>query len=345
MNEASKKSAMQAALLVGLLLVLGFAVFRMINSMQTPKRNRDKARTTASASKDSSARPSSTNMPRVTGSAGDTGGKGSGVEIEAGDLRLNPNQFKVYALNPPKNPFVQEPEWYQDKLEQVPGYPQLKNSDYFESNEAYLPNIPLIHEEQWEEIVVDRTVTTDPYEISGASADGSVMTRVQLKPKGEESERLAWNPATGVPLKALFSPDWKDAYGDKLSGELPVAQTEEAPSSGFVADALGVPGAPGDRSASELLDGSNGAGTGSTAYCVGISHHGKEATAMIRYNGKTRIVREGSVLPTRFQVLSIKEDGVVLIDLSDGSSQWLPLGAAPAANKDSAKKTRKVNDA
>ncbi len=336
MNEGNKKSAVQAAFLVVLMLVLGFAVFKMIGSMQPPKKKSRKATTSASN------RPSSTNMPRVPGSAGDTGGPGAGVEIQETDLHLNLNQFKVYALNPPKNPFVQNAEWYKDKLEQVPGYPELKGSDYFEQEQAYLPNIPLIYQEPWDQIVVEKTILNEPYEIAGTSSDGKITTRVQLRPQPNEPEKLAWSRATGVPVKALLTHGWKERYGDLLTGELPAVR-EDGTDSGFMADTLGVPGAAGsDRSASDLLA---GAGQGDALYCVGISQHGKQATALVRHNGKTRIVREGSVIPTHFQVLSVKEDGVVVIDLRDGTSTWLPLGAAPVEGKAAAKSKRKANDA
>jgi hypothetical protein len=327
MNESTKKSATQAALLVVLLLVLGFSAFRMISAMQTTRKPAAKAQPAVERNAaDSGKKPTSTNMPHVarTGEA-----KSKGMEVAEGDLHINPNQFKVYALNPPKNPFVQSEEWYKEELAKLPGYPELKQNDYLDQTVAYLPDIPLIDEGDWEEIMVDRSVKIEPYEISGLSEDGQITTTVRLKPQAPESDSLAWSRASGVPVSALKSPDWKERYGDQLAQGLVPASKD----GGFIEDALGVPGDGGSRPAGEMRDGEDGAGNGDALYAVGVSRKGKVATALIRHNGKTRLVREGSVLPTNYQVLTIKENGVVVIDLRDGSSNWLPLGSAPAAGR------------
>lgn len=323
MNETAKKGATQAALLVLLVLVLGFSVFRMISAMQGARKPADRAKTAAASKSDPGKTPSSTNMPPVPRSGEK---RESGVEIAEGDLHLNPNQFKVFALNPPKNPFVQSEEWYADELNKLPGYPELKESDYLDQTVAFLPDIPLIEQGEWEEIAVDRSIKVEPFELSGISEDGSVTTRVRLIPKAPEPDSFTWTRATGVPVSALKSPSWRDRYGDQLSKEVIAASKD----GGFVEDALGVPGDGGSRAAGELRDGADGAGNGDALYAVGVSRKGKVSMALIRHNGKTRLVREGSVLPTNYQVLTIKENGVVVIDLRDGSSNWLPLGSAPA---------------
>jgi hypothetical protein len=335
MKDSQKKTAMQAGLMVVLFLMLAGLAVRMVVSMKPHKH--PKSGSTVTASSDSSTpaaggkgngdTPSATNMPPVPRS-GDQKDKAA-MELSQADLHLNPSQFKVYALSPPKNPFVQSEDWYSDQLHKIPGYPQLKNSTYFESADAYLPDIPLINQEQWASISVDRSVKDDSFQISGTSEDGSISTSVKLTPKSAPSSQLNWTPATGVPVKELMKPGVKQRYGELLSGQLDaVTKNEESNKSGFVADALGVPGDGHAGPSGELLNGDGG--PGDSLYAVGVSHHGSEATALIRMNGRTHIVREGSVLPTHYQVLTIKENGVVVIDLRDGKSNWLPLGAAPA---------------
>jgi len=333
MNETSKKNVTQAAVLIGLLVVLVLAFFRMMGAVSGTHHAKPKTTETASSAApehqmtdaERNANPSAKNMPVVPRS-GDTGGKG--MEIGAADLHLNPNQFKVFTLNPPKNPFVQKEEWYSDALKKLPGYPQLKNQKYLDSPDLFLPDLPLVKEHEWDQITADKVVNVEPTEISGMSKDGTISTHIQFVPKVPPEQHFAWSPATGIPVKALESPNWKKKYGNALSGPLPVAKKNNDK---LLGDALGVPdGNGGDRKASDMLDGDNGAGGGDSLYCVGVSVHGKQASALIRHNGVTRIVREGSMLPTHYQVLAVKDNGVLVVDLRDGSSNWLPLRAAPA---------------
>jgi hypothetical protein len=336
MNESNKKTAVQAGLMIVLFIMLALLSVRMISQMQPKKKARATATTTASAAAEPGSTPSSTNMPPVPRS-GDTNAKG--MEISTEDLHLNPSQFKVYELNPPKNPFVQTEAMYKDELAKLPGYPQLKSGDYFEGDQPYLPNLPLINDHEWETITVKKDIKVEPYEINGTSEDGQITTNIRLTPKTPESTQLNWSPETGVPLKALLSPSVNQRYGGILSQPLNIeASKKDQP--GFVADALGVPGVDGGRGTGDALVGSEGAGNGDSLHAVGVSRHRGELTALIRHNGKTRIVREGSVLPTHYQVLTIKENGVVVIDLRDGSSNWLPLGAAPVESADAKKAKR-----
>jgi hypothetical protein len=339
MNEAAKKSASQVAILVGLFLVLGFLMFRMLSAgkqMNHRGGSRRTAAATAQKKQDPGATPSATNMPPVPRSGEPTG---KDLEISEEDLHLNPNQFKVFKLSPPKNPFVQQEQWYGEKLKQLPGYPQLKDNGYFDNPQAFLPDMELLKEHDWETITVDKSVRAESYDITGTSEDGSIETHISLTPKAPEPDHLVWSRATGIPMKVLNSPAWKKQYGDRLTKAMPVKKSDN-----LLDEALGVPGeSSGDRAPSDLLDGDKGAGDGDALYAVGVSVHGKQATALIRHNGKTRLVREGSVIPTHYQVLSIKENGILVIDLSDGSSNWLPLGAAP--REDKTKKAGKAKDA
>jgi hypothetical protein len=336
MNESNKKTALQAGLLIVLFVMLAALSVRMISQMQPKKKTRNNDQTTATASSEGGT-PSSTNMPPVPRS-GESNKKG--MEISEADLHLNPNQFKVYALNPPKNPFVQTEEMYKDDLAKLPGYPQLKSGSYFEEDKPYLPNLPLINDHEWETITVQKDIKVEPYEITGTSEDGQITTNIRLTPKTPESTQLNWSPETGVPLTALLSPNVSERYS-VLSQPLSI-EVSKKDKPGFVADALGVPGDGGARSTGDALSGGDGAGNGDSLHAVGISRYRGQVTALIRHNGKTRIVREGSVLPTHYQVLTIKENGVVVVDLRDGSSNWLPLGAAPVEDAQAAKKAKRT---
>jgi hypothetical protein len=338
MNESNKKTAMQAGLMIVLFLMLAGLAVRMVMSMKPQKRHKTPATATASADADKGGTPSATNMPPVPKSGEPPSSKAS-MELSQADLHLNPNQFKVYSLNPPKNPFVQTEDMYSSELKKIPGYPQLKNGDYLNQSEAFLPNIPLINQEEWDNIQVSREVHVDPYQIMGTNDDGTITTNIRLTPKAPPSSQLTWTPATGVPVKELLQPGVTKRYAEALSGEDKVVMAKKD-EGGFVADALGVPGDGGARGTDDALAGE---GQGDSLFAVGVSHHGKEATALVRHNGKTRIVREGSVLPTHYQVLTIKENGVVVVDLRDGSSNWLPLGAAPA--EDAKKVAQKAKSA
>ena len=56
-------------------------------------------------------------------------------------IEANPNSFTVYALNPPKNPFVQEERWYKDVLKnRCQAIRRLRDKKYFETDEPYIPN-------------------------------------------------------------------------------------------------------------------------------------------------------------------------------------------------------------
>src|SRR5688572_27570927 len=139
MNEQARKTMMQVVFLVVLMALLAFMVIRMLGAMQKSSGRSSKA----AAARSKQDRPTSTNMPVVPRS----GEKPSeATQLVASDLHINPDQFRVFALNPPRNPFVQKEEWYNDQLQQIPGYPQLKESDYFEQEEAYLPNVPELFE-------------------------------------------------------------------------------------------------------------------------------------------------------------------------------------------------------
>ena len=58
-----------------------------------------------------------------------------------------------------------------------------------------------------------------------------------------------------------------------------------------------------------------------------------KSSALMLYNNMPYLVSDGSVLPTHYQVLAVKADGVVLIELRDGSSKWIPLTGYVTAEK------------
>jgi hypothetical protein len=321
MNPKPKTSPTTIIILVVLLGLLGFSAFRMIGSMGKPSRK-------AAASKKSETK--ATDMPVVPTTSGSKVGKSEAVLSAVEKSNLNPNQFKVFQLNPPKNPFMQEEEWYADELAQIKGYPELKESDYFETNQPILPDLPIIFDEpeRWESVTLTRTTTEDPYEIAGRSEDGRVSTSITMTPKPLRDTKVEWRPESDVPLDVLKNPGWEPLYARKLA--------EAAEAAGKEANI--IPGSPEDLFGGVSPDGLDipvdevkGEGEGETLVVFGVSRKGKRASALVSYNGSTFIVTEGASLPPRFKVLEVKPDGVVLVEIKDGSSVWVPLQAPPAA--------------
>lgn len=315
MNEQSRKSSMQVVLLVVLLVALGFAAVRMMNAVKTPPR---KARATASAPE------TATKMPTVATSTSAAAGR-SGAAVS--DSQLNANQFRVFELNPPKNPFVQREEWYAESLEQVPGYPELKSNDFFERTEAFLPDLPLFNEHDWESISIQRRSAPEVFEIAGVSEDGTLSTSINMQVKQEEDQVIEWRPESGVPLQALKSPDWYERYGAQLEA---AARTKTDSADITQAAGLLIPGGDGDGDGDpegeQMREGVN---NGHALHVVGISRKGGRSRALVQVNDRAHLVSEGTVVPPHWQVLEIKDDGLVLVDLHDGSSKWIELSAAP----------------
>jgi len=333
MDESKRKQLQQMLLLVLLLVILGASVafmMKQINPANTRRGGRPPAQRVEAKG------PSATNMPPVPGAPGDTGRSSKEAqEAASGAKQLNPNQFKVYALSPSKSPFVQQEGWYSDVLEeQLPGYPQLKQNEYFENDDLYLPDLDLITggDKQWSRVTISRENKEGQYSIMGQNADGTVATSIGLEEAGKGSKTVTWTPESGVPLSELMVPGWEERYPDLASGKPPEDSAGTAPGSsadlfgGADGEGLGIPGEDG-------LNGlMGGAGRQDDIVCHGVTVNSGRAAAIISLNGRSFIVSEGGSLPPRYQVLEVKANGVVLVDSRDSSTKWVPLveeGAAP----------------
>lgn len=306
-----KTPVWQIVLLVVLLGVLAIAMFKAISGALAPKRPAGQANA-APAQQQQKA----TDMPDVvpTTSQGRLGEK---IDAEAKASRSNPNLFKVYQVKPQKNPFVQDKDWYTDKLDEIPGYPELADSDYFDSMDPYLPDIGFIFDDpnEWGSVSVRRG-RENKYTISGTSKDGLINTQINLEKDIPTDQTYAWKKGSKVPLSAMKNPDWvKEQVRKGIMQSLPEENAENQ--SLFDENGLPIPGMETTGAA------------GDTFTCYGVSAKGTKSSALILYNGAPRIVTEGMVLPTHYQVLQINADGVVLVDVKTGESTFVPLGGEP----------------
>lgn len=339
MNEGRKNNVSQIAILVVLAGVLLFAVFKVLLPQMNANKARQEKRAASRASSGEAARTDNgvTEMPVVPTTSG-AGSAKSIARVES-EYRLNPNQFRVFQIDPPKNPFAQKEAWYSDTLNTLPGYPELRDNGYFENDSTYLPTLPEVTDpgRDWRKVVIERSRSANSIEINGDSKDGSIHTSVAMNEGKTGSERIEWTPGLGIPLSALTKPGWEQQYPEQaaiMRGLVAAPkETDDTAADGldnssdlFVGDnysGLGLPGsgAPDDA----LRDGSS---EGDSIACSGVNRQGRRSSAIMVLNGKSYIVSEGSVLPTHYQVLEIKDDGVVITDLKDGSSRWIEISAA-----------------
>jgi hypothetical protein len=252
------------------------------------------------------------------------------------DGKVNADLFRVYALQPPKNPFVQKEEWYKEQLGKVPGYPDMRDDAYFDSMDPAFPDIEKTFgtDKTWDSITMKREANSK-ITMEGESKDGKYRTSLQLNEAVPGTIELGWTPESGVPLSKLDDAGYVRENMDKLSingsagskdgGGLAIPGGETPPPGG-----LAIPGSGGDATSAALT---GGEGKGDAIVCAGVNVKGEKTTALMYYNGAPYLVMAGSVLPTHYQVMEIKEDGVVLLELRDGSSKWIPLFSAGPAPK------------
>jgi hypothetical protein len=362
--EERKKQLTQVITLVSLLGVL-IALFMIVAMPVIRQSGGKKTKPKPAAGQQQAAQPaaattakpatSATDMPKVMGKAGAGVQAAPGVENVGGvPTGLNPNLFQVFDLAVPRNPFVQQEEWYADKLnEQVPGYPELRDSGYFNSMEPYLPDITgLFGNRDWQQVQIQRT-QKNAYSVSGASADGTIETNIALTENVPTQSALSWTPDSGIPLASLSDPDYVagldlastggDLGGGNLAGGMAAAPGNgdlfQAPGGGTlpnVDDFLAAGGGNPDQL------GPSGAllGVGDQLTCRGVNITRDKASALLDFNGAPFLVKTGDVLPTHYEVLDVKEDGVMIKELRDGSTMWLPLTLLmePAAKGQQAKK-------
>jgi hypothetical protein len=339
--QAGGKQVTQIVILVVLLAGLGFSAFRMVRLFNPPPAAKAPAAAAAS-----SAQPSGGPVPAPPKDAAAKGAPPAGgakAPATAGSSTfpilpngaVNEDLFRVFALQPPKNPFIQKEEWYKDDLAKIPGYPELRDKGYFETMEPEFPDISKTFgaEKKWDSITLTREHASQ-LSLAGESKDGQIRTSLELKEAVPEDFKLTWTPDSGIPLSALKDPNYVRANADKLTsgpGAAPASGGGLAvPATGEVPEGLGIPGEAPDATSAGLT---TGAVKGDALACLGVNLKGEKATALMHYNGVPYLVSAGSVLPTHYQVVEIKEDGVILLELRDGSSKWVPLQFVAAETK------------
>lgn len=313
MNKSSK--SIQIVFLVVLLGGLSFMVFRMFVMINPPPQTKPKVVAGTPATKPATGPPAK--KPDTKPSAKPAKGA-KNVSIEEPVLKeqyLNPNLFRAFEIKTPRNPFVQKEEWYADFLEEnLPGYPELKDSEYFENFDVYMPDIELINGEdhQWKIAQVQRS-QDNKYTISGTSQDGRIQTRIVLEEDIPTTSALEWGKGSGVPISDLNDPESAKRFMRRVADEGTFGMGNEDLFNGDTPPAgLGVPGMMEPQ--------------GDNITCSGISLGQGRAAALLSINGFPTLVADGSYIPPRFRVLEIKADGVILEEVQDGSSRWIPLG-------------------
>ena len=343
--EQRKKQITQVIILVVLLGVMIAMVFLVLmpalrgntGGKPAPAGQRQAGQQQATAPSRGS---TATDMPVVPGSGAGirpAGNSAEGVEFISGvPVGLNPNLFQVFDLQVPRNPFVQLEDWYADEIEEaLPGYPELRDSEYFDSMEPYLPDVSaLFGDRDWSEVRVQRN-QRNTYSLTGTNPDGTIDTNITLEENIPTNNTLTWTPDSGIPLESLSDPDFVADLNLPSNGALGGGGLDGGMALPDSSDLFGGPGAgglptmdgylPGGGDPSQL--GPNGAlvGIGDQLTCRGVNHAAQQSTALIDFNGMPFLVKKGDVLPTHYEVLEVKQDGVMIKELRDGSTMWLPL--------------------
>ena len=342
MSQESRKQIGQVIVLLLLLGVLGFCMWYFVLKPQHAGKGTSKTAPPAAASQQAAQPAADQAGAAPAGKTAAAGGAGAQKTADAAtgqgkdkltkteapiSLEMNPNQFEVFTLSPPKNPFVQQESWYADKLKELPGYPELRDQGYFDSMEPYLPDLEKYfgNSDKWQEVTLSRQQKAPDYSIEGTSKKGDIATSVKVTASADPPVDITWTPESGIPLSDLRTPGWEK--------KLPAAASSlEKPGTGGAATApagegLSVPGG------GQAAGGSAAQPAGDVITVSGVNLKEANGSAVLLYNGTPYLVSVGSVLPTHYQVLAIKEDGVVLLELRDGSSQWISLSLAGPPGK------------
>jgi len=325
MSQEKRKQLTQIIILVVLLVGLGFSMIHMIRTVSGAGRQPQQQAAQPADSSTAPAEQPATAQATPTGAQGE---EASAEDAPAGpaaaepenEIELNANLFRIHELNPAKNPFVQREEWYEEELSEIPGYPELRDTSYFESMQPTIP-VPdglLEEDEEWRWATLQKRKADKTYSISGMSEDGQIVTNLNLGgPAGEETS-VEWNAASMVPINALSVPGWHEEYGLDLTRETPTGGIPDS------SDLFEPPG-DGGLQVPGLDQVQTGGGTGEEIRCFGISGLGTGATALISHNGTPRLIKAGDSLPPKYSVDTITEDGVILIELRNGETRWLPI--------------------
>jgi hypothetical protein len=304
MDEAKRKQFGQIAILVVLLVGLGVAVVMMVSKQG--------GKSKGGATKAAASKTAATDMAQ-TGVAAANGGGASSVPSPSTSnaSKLNPNMWRVYALSPPRNPFVQEESWYASTFKKMlPGYPELK--DWLNKPGDVLPDIHKLFGDKvdFDKIELSRTFSDQTYTVQGASEDGKMQTSLTAHVKQPEN----------------ISQDF-DAQGNKIAKFIPGAG---APGAGDVP--LGrTPRLPGGSDDGGLPP--NAQGSGEALGCTGISFHNGHASALMTFNGASYIVNEGGSIPPQYTSAHIVDNGVQLKDSKTGKTKFVELKAPSKDDK------------
>jgi hypothetical protein len=340
MDSQRRKQILQVVILVVLLGGLGASVFLvLIPSLNPPRPTQPQQ---AQAGQQPAQQQTGQQQPRSTAVdmppvAGVTPRQGSqedalGPATIAGiPTQMNPNLFQQFEIQTPRNPFVKREEWYSGLLaEHVPGYPELRESGYWDEWDPYLPDIDFIFdgEKEWSEVSVNRT-QNNSYEFSGISEDGNIRTAISLIEDKPTTATLEWMSGTNTPVSALKNPGYAKEYANQQQPGRTTAPPDDS-------DLFRQPDASGGEGLPFFDQYTNGQapaqgpggvvlGSGDQLVCRGVSAGAGKSTALIDFNGMPFIVSEGDVLPTRYEITKISGDGVAIKELRDGSTIWLPL--------------------
>ena len=237
---------------------------------------------------------------------------------------VNPDLFRVYALQPPKNPFLMQESWFKDSLDQVPGYPELRDSQYFERMDPAFPDVATLFGpgKDWSSVTLERKDESQ-YSVTGKSEDGRITTKLEAEEAAPTDVKYRWTKESGLPLSALRDPEYVRQHSDELrsAAQAHAAAVEAEGSGGLPVPGGAVGQAPGGATAP--------GGKGDVLACAGVNLKNGRSSALMYFNGAPYLVTLGSVIPTHYQVLEIKDDGVVMLELRDGSSTWVPLSGTP----------------
>ena len=311
------KKVGQVVIMVVLLAVLGFSTMYMLKSISGPQQSSPAASVTETAGAAGAATAQAN--ARTAGGRSDV----SAEDRTFQDPYLNPNVFRSYELRSPRNPFVQQLEWYDEVLsEELPGWNELRESDYFEQFSPHLPDLEFLREKDFRTASVSRS-RPNSYSISGQSEDGQIMTSITLEEDIPTQSSMSWSADSGIPFEMAMNPDFAER----------ASLAQQAPSGG-----LNIPELP------DLFDGpaealpgpdqlGNGRAGGEMIVCKGVSIEGNRAAALMVVNGVLRLVNRGDILlPPKYKVQEITPDGVVLQDIQDDTTKWVPItGGSPEA--------------
>lgn len=308
MDEAKKKQLGQILLLVGLVIVAVVAFIVMQRNM--PGGSGSAAPAAASSTP-------ATNMADAGVTDADrvrAGGVASGRAAASGP-KLNPNMWRVYSINPPANPFVEEESWYAATFRQsLPGYPMLKDSGFFDKPGEVLPDLNALfgNDIDFDYAELTRNFDDQTYSLDGTSADGRMRTTLTATEQAPANIEVKY-----------------DGDGNIMASEIPGA-------GGAVSGDSALPpsngGFFGDTPLPPLSGGAANAGGGGMAV-HGVSIHSGRSSALVMFNGTSRIVSVGDDLSAQFAVSKITSGGIEVKNTETGETKFLEIKAASSDDK------------